>query len=67
MGLALTVPTPDAVLEFGAFASRLKRLGPYNIMIVYAQRPRGWLMQGMGFGRSDGSLRRSSYSHIAAK
>ncbi|KPF73893.1 hypothetical protein IP68_15295 [Blastomonas sp. AAP25] len=39
MGLALTAPTPDAVLEFSAFASRLKRLGPYNIMMVYAQRP----------------------------
>ncbi|MCO5792082.1 MAG: ImmA/IrrE family metallo-endopeptidase [Blastomonas sp.] len=39
MGLALTAPTPDAVLEFSAFASRLKRFGSYNIMMVYAQRP----------------------------
>lgn len=39
MGIALTTPTPEAVLEFSAFASRLRRLGPYNIMMVFTQRP----------------------------
>lgn len=39
MGLALSAPTVEAVLEFSAFASRLKRLGPYNVYMVYAQRP----------------------------
>lgn len=47
MGIALTIPTPEAILEFSAFASRLRgmgkagarRLGPYNIMMVFTQRP----------------------------
>lgn len=47
MGVALTAPTPDAIIEFSAFASRLrtvgetggKTLGPYNIMMVFTQRP----------------------------
>ena len=47
MGIALTRPTPEAVLEFSAFVSRLRAegpsgprlLGPYNIMMVYTQRP----------------------------
>ena len=39
MGIALTTPTPEAILEFSAFASRLHRLGPYNIYMVFAQRP----------------------------
>ena len=39
MGLALTTPTPDAIMHFVQFASRLKRLGAYNIMMVFTQRP----------------------------
>ncbi len=39
MGVALTTPTPAAILEFSAFASRLHRLGPYNVLMVYTQRP----------------------------
>lgn len=47
MGIALTRPTPDAILEFSGFASRLRMegasgarpLGPYNIMMVFMQRP----------------------------
>ncbi len=39
MGIALTTPTPEAVMSFVAFASRLKRLAPYNIMMVFTQRP----------------------------
>lgn len=39
MGIALTTPTPDAVMEFVNFTSKLKRLGPYNMMMVYTQRP----------------------------
>lgn len=39
MGIALTTPTPEAIIEFSAFASRLHRLGPYNIYMVFAQRP----------------------------
>jgi hypothetical protein len=39
MGVALTTPTPEAILEFSAFASRLHRLGPYNVLMVYTQRP----------------------------
>lgn len=50
MGIALTTPTPEAILEFSAFASRLRgvgksgtrRLGPYNIMMVFTQRPGAW-------------------------
>ncbi|OBV10544.1 ImmA/IrrE family metallo-endopeptidase [Erythrobacter dokdonensis] len=39
MGIALTAPTPDAIMEFSAFASRLRHLGPYNIYMIFAQRP----------------------------
>jgi hypothetical protein len=39
MGVALTTPTSEAILEFSAFASRLHRLGPYNVLMVYTQRP----------------------------
>lgn len=39
MGVALTTPTPDAVMAFVAFTSKMKRLGPYNMMMVYTQRP----------------------------
>lgn len=47
MGIALTRPTPEAILEFSGFASRLRAvgaagfrpLGPYNIMMVFTQRP----------------------------
>lgn len=39
MGLALTTPTPEAIMAFVDFASKLKRLAPYNLMMVYTQRP----------------------------
>jgi len=39
MGIALTAPTPDAIIEFSEFASRLRNLGPYNIYMIFAQRP----------------------------
>lgn len=39
MGIALTTPTPEAVMAFVDFTSKMKRLGPYNMMMVYAQRP----------------------------
>lgn len=39
MGKALSQPTPDAIMEFARFASRMKRLGPYNMLMVYTQRP----------------------------
>ena len=39
MGTALTTPTPEAVMGFVDFTSKMKRLGPYNMMMVYTQRP----------------------------
>jgi hypothetical protein len=39
MGLALSTPTPDAIMAFVDFASRMKRLAPYNLYMVFAQRP----------------------------
>jgi len=39
MGTALTTPTPEAVMSFIDFTSKMKRLGPYNMMMVYTQRP----------------------------
>lgn len=39
MGLALNAPTPDAVMNFLDFAQRMKRLAPYNMLMVFIQRP----------------------------
>lgn len=39
MGQALSAPTSEAVMAFMEFASRLRKLGPYNIYMVFAQRP----------------------------
>jgi hypothetical protein len=39
MGLALTAPTPDAIMSFASFADRMKGFGPFNVQMIYAQRP----------------------------
>jgi len=39
MGQSLSTPTPDAIMNFVAFASRMKRLAPFNLYMVYTQRP----------------------------
>lgn len=39
MGQALSMPTPDAIFSFVDFAHRMRKMGPYNILMVYAQRP----------------------------
>lgn len=39
MGRALSAPTPQAIMHFTRFASRMKAYGPYNIYMIYAQRP----------------------------
>lgn len=39
MGRALSTPTPQALMSFVGFASRMKRLAPYNLYMVYTQRP----------------------------
>ena len=54
MGLALTAPTPDAIMHFAGFASRMRGFGPFNVQMIYAQRPgaglvvsrRGWQERG---------------------
>lgn len=54
MGLALTAPTPDAIMSFARFADRMKGFGPFNVQMIYAQRPgagrvatrREWASQG---------------------
>lgn len=54
MGLALTAPTPDAIMSFVNFADRMKGFGPFNVQMIYAQRPgagrvatrREWASQG---------------------
>jgi hypothetical protein len=39
MGQALTAPTPDAIMSFVGFADRMKGFGPFNVQMIYAQRP----------------------------
>lgn len=39
MGLALTAPTPEAIMSFASFADRMKGFGPFNVQMIYAQRP----------------------------
>jgi hypothetical protein len=39
MGLALTAPTPDAIINFTGFVARMRKLAPFNVQMVYAQRP----------------------------
>lgn len=39
MGQALSMPTPEAIMAFVDFTSKMKRLGPYNMLMVYSQRP----------------------------
>lgn len=39
MGLALSTPTPEAIIHFGGFVTRMSAFGPYNVMMIYAQRP----------------------------
>lgn len=39
MGLALTAPTPDAIMHFAGFANRMRGFGPFNVQMIYAQRP----------------------------
>lgn len=39
MGQALSIPTPEAILTFVGFAHRHRRMGPYNILMVFTQRP----------------------------
>ena len=39
MGTALNAPTPEAVLNFVDFAHRVKSLAPFNMLMVYIQRP----------------------------
>lgn len=39
MSQALSSPTVEAVVEFNHFASRMRRMGPYNVYMVFAQRP----------------------------
>lgn len=39
MAKALSTPTPEAVMDFTRNAVRLKKFGPYNILMIYAQRP----------------------------
>jgi|GEM_PF-1317515 len=39
MGHALTAPTPDAIMNFARFANRMKGFGPFNVQMIYAQRP----------------------------
>jgi hypothetical protein len=39
MARALTSPTPVSVMHFARFASRMKAYGPYNVYMIYAQRP----------------------------
>lgn len=39
MGLALTAPTPDAVMNFAGFVSRMRRFAPFNVQMIYTQRP----------------------------
>jgi len=39
MGLALTAPTPDAIMNFTGFVNRMRQLAPFNVQMVYAQRP----------------------------
>lgn len=54
MGLALTAPTPDAVMNFTGFVARMRRFAPFNIQMIYAQRPgaglvasrRDWALDG---------------------
>ena len=54
MGLALTAPTPEAVMHFTGFVSRMRRFAPFNVQMIYAQRPgaalvatrRDWALEG---------------------
>lgn len=39
MGLALTAPTPEAIMHFAGFANRMRAFGPFNVQMIYAQRP----------------------------
>lgn len=39
MGKALSTPTPEALMSFVGFAGQMGRLAPYNLYMVYAQRP----------------------------
>lgn len=39
MGQALTAPTPNAIMNFASFADRMKGFGPFNVQMIYAQRP----------------------------
>jgi len=39
MGKALSTPTPDAIFSFLKFTHQMRRMGPYNILMVYTQRP----------------------------
>lgn len=39
MGLALTAPTPDAIMNFTGFVSRMRRFAPFNVQMIYTQRP----------------------------
>ena len=39
MARALSIPTPDALMHFTRFASRMNRFGPFNIYMIFAQRP----------------------------
>lgn len=39
MAQALSTPTPEAVIDFARNAQKQKAFGPYNILMIYAQRP----------------------------
>lgn len=39
MASALTAPTPDAIMHFAGFANRMRGFGPFNVQMIYAQRP----------------------------
>lgn len=39
MGVALSRPTPEAIMTFVEFTSRMRCLGAYNMLMVYTQRP----------------------------
>lgn len=39
MAKALSTPTPAAIMDFAHNVVRQKSFGPYNILMIYAQRP----------------------------
>jgi hypothetical protein len=54
MGMALTAPTPDAVMNFAGFVSRMRRFAPFNVQMIYAQRPGAGLVASRGDWAIDG-------------